>query len=125
MTLLWLAFLWLMASTFLFVFLPVGARRQSGSGNGMTGANVDVYRDQLAELKSELRCQRITPEQFQHDREELEQRLAVDLRTASSPGMEGSHVASRMVTMYWLGMMLSVGAVLLYLAIGSPSSLPQ
>jgi cytochrome c-type biogenesis protein CcmI len=123
-TLFWLAVLWLTASTFMFVFLPAGARRQSGSDNDITGANVNVYRDQLTELESELRARRITPEQFQHDREEVEQRLAVDLRTASSPGMEGGHVASRMVTMYWLGMMLSVGAVLLYLAIGSPSSLP-
>lgn len=124
MTLLWLAVLWLAPSTFMFVFLPAGARRPSDSGNGIMGANVNVYRDQLTELESELRDRRITAEQFQHDREELEQRLAVDLRTASSPRMEGGHVASRMVTMCWLGMMLSLGAVLLYLAIGSSSSLP-
>jgi hypothetical protein len=30
-TLFWLAVLWLTASTFMFVFLPAGARRQSGS----------------------------------------------------------------------------------------------
>jgi len=120
----WLVCTWMIVSTFVFVFLPARAPSQSNAGNATTGANIDVYRNQFAELESELRHQRITRAQFLHDREELEQRLALDLRTASSQVVTSGHRTSSVTTMYWLGMMVSVAAVLLYLVIGSPSSIP-
>lgn len=117
--------LWLIGSTFGFVFLPSRAPGHSGSGHTTTGANVDIYRDQLAELQSELREGRIAQERFLRERDELEQRLAADLRTVPSPGATSGHATHPVMTMYWLGMLVSLGAVLLYLAIGSPSMLSQ
>jgi cytochrome c-type biogenesis protein CcmI len=117
----WLVCLWLIAFTFVFVFQPRRALGQSRSGSTTTRANVDVYRDQLAELKAELHDQRITRERFLRDREELEHRLAGDLH--ASPSVQHGHATSPVMTMRWLWMMVSLAAVLLYLAIGSPSSL--
>ena len=126
MSLFLFACVWLIVSTFIFVFLPVRAVTHSDPDNLGTGANVDVYRNQLAELASDLRHQRITREQFLLDREELEQRLVGDLRIASTPGASAAANAADSTTMiYWLGMIVLMMAILLYLAIGSPSSLSQ
>lgn len=123
MILFWLACLWLIASAFVFVFLPSRDVGRPGSGQTTTGANVRIYRDQLTELESELRDGRIEEERFLHDREELAQRMAIDLRTASTPGAKVEHAGDATTTLHWLGLMVSVAAILLYLAIGSPSSL--
>jgi cytochrome c-type biogenesis protein CcmH len=119
------ACVWLIVSTFIFVFLPVRAVAHSDPDNLGTGANVDVYRNQLAELTSDLRHQRITREQFLLDREELEQRLVGDLRIASTPGASAANGAGSTTMIYWLGVIVLMMAILLYLAIGSPSSLSQ
>jgi cytochrome c-type biogenesis protein CcmI len=96
---------------------------------------VDIYRDQLAELESELRDERLTEDRFLRDREELMHRMATDLRIRSSPSAKGWHASDpgplsrtseyQEKALLWLGMMVSLAAVLLYLAIGSPSSVPQ
>jgi cytochrome c-type biogenesis protein CcmH len=117
--------LWLIGATFGFVFLPSRGSGHSGSGHTTTGANVDIYRDQLAELQSELRDGRIAQERFLRARHELEQRLAADLRPVPSPGATSGHATRPAMTMYWLGTLVSLGAVLLYLAIGAPSLLWQ
>jgi cytochrome c-type biogenesis protein CcmH len=117
--------LWLIGAIFCFVFLPSRPPGHAGSGHMTKGANVDIYRDQLAELQSELREGRIAQERFLRERDELEQRLAADLRTVPSPGATSGHAARPVMTMYGLGMLVSLGTVLLYLAIGSPSLVSQ
>lgn len=55
-------------------------------GGATMDANLAVYRRQLAEMEADLRDGIITNEQFLCDREELEQRVIVDLRKPSHAG---------------------------------------
>jgi cytochrome c-type biogenesis protein CcmH len=83
-------------------------------------ANVAVYRGQLAELESDRRHRIITDEQFLWDREELEQRLIVDLSKYSHPGRRERWAVNSSMLMYGLAVGLPLTAVLLYLALGTP-----
>ncbi len=125
MILFWLTCLSLVAMTVAFLFLPLRPHGHSAAAAGTTAdANVEVYRDQLAELESDLRQQRVTPEQLAREREELELRLAVDLRTGSSTSGTRAHADGPPATLWWLAIVVSLAAVLLYVAIGgSPASI--
>jgi cytochrome c-type biogenesis protein CcmH len=89
-----------------------------------TEANVAVYRRQLAEMQSDLRNRIITKEQLLRDREELEERLIADLPMASRAGRSGRppNLDSGMIV-YGLAVGLPAAAILLYLALGTPSAL--
>ena len=83
-------------------------------------ANVAVYRRQLVELESDLRHQTITNEQFLQDREEIEQRLVVDLaKQPRGSRKETAGFSSRMLV-YTLAIGLPSAAIVLYLALGTP-----
>jgi cytochrome c-type biogenesis protein CcmH len=62
-----------------FILPPLRHPDRIAAASTTTEANVAVYRRQLAEMESDLRYRIITNEQFLRDREELEQRLIVDL----------------------------------------------
>jgi cytochrome c-type biogenesis protein CcmH len=62
-----------------FILPPLRHPDRIAAASTTTEANVAVYRRQLAEMESDLRHRIITNEQFLRDREELEQRLIVDL----------------------------------------------
>jgi cytochrome c-type biogenesis protein CcmH len=53
-------------------------------GDGLAQPNLDVYREQLAELELDRGNGVITEEQFQMDREELERRLILDIPVETS-----------------------------------------
>ena len=83
-------------------------------------ANVEVYRDQLAELHTDLRNGLISEEQFQQDRQEFERRLLEDVSAKEPDVTKLSH--SRTLV-YSLAFALPVIAVIFYLRVGHPSAL--
>jgi len=85
-------------------------------------ANVEVYRDQLAELESERNSGLVSDEQYQQDRQEYEQRLLEDVATIEQPAVNKSLSNSRNVA-YILAVALPVVAVVFYLRVGHPSAL--
>ena len=83
-------------------------------------ANVVVYRGQLAEIESDRRHRLITKEQFVQDREELEERLIVDLPKESRASRKAGPALGSDLLIYGLAVGVPLTAVLLYLALGTP-----
>lgn len=87
-------------------------------------ANLAVYRDQLAELESDLEHGLINQEQRDQDREELERRVLEDL---SSTKQEEAKPSKRPVDgrgfVYALALSIPLVATALYLQIGHPSAM--
>ena len=87
------------------------------AGHSASSANLAVYRRQLAELESDLRAGIIARDQFMLDRDELEQRLAVDL------GYESFVIGKERPALGLVGVLavgLPLSAIALYLALGAP-----
>lgn len=85
-------------------------------------ANVEVYRDQLAELEGEHKSGLVSDEQYQQDRQEYERRLLDDVATIEQPAANKSVSNSRSVA-YILAVALPILAVVFYLRVGHPSAL--
>ena len=120
---------WLVCATFVaiglaFVLPPLlqrsGKEEQSAETSGKD-ANVDVYRDQLTELETDLNHGIVSREQYEQDREELERRLLEDVAITELPTSTRS-LNSRSLA-YVLAIGLPVIAVIFYLRVGHSSAL--
>lgn len=120
---------WLLCATFVaiglaFVLPPLLQRSEKDPESGDTSskeANIEVYRDQLAELQSDLSNGLISEEQYKQDRQEFELRLLEDVAATegAAPGTSNNNRS----LVYILAFALPVVAVIFYLRIGHPSAL--
>ena len=121
---------WLLCATLVgiglaFVLPPLLQRSEKETETGETSgkeANVEVYRDQLAELKSDLTTGLISEEQYQQDRQEFELRLLEDVDAADSAAVRSKPGNTRNLA-YLLAFALPLAAVVFYLRVGHPSAL--
>jgi cytochrome c-type biogenesis protein CcmH len=87
-------------------------------------ANARIYQQQLTELQAERDEGRLDPEAFAQAREELTRRLLQD--TAPEAEAHSAPPTRALMTAMLLGVLLPLGAVLTYLALGEPDALdPQ
>lgn len=120
---------WLVCATFVaiglaFVLPPLlqrAGKEEQGADTSGKDANVDVYRDQLTELETDLSHGIVSREQYDQDREELERRLLEDVAIAERPASTKS-LNSRSLA-YALAIGIPVIAVILYLRVGHSSAL--
>ena len=84
-------------------------------------ANINVYRDQLSELESDLKNGVVSQEQYTQDHEEIERRLLED--TAGSRPKEKAVPVNAKGSLYILGVTLPVVAIAFYLIVGTPKSI--
>jgi cytochrome c-type biogenesis protein CcmH len=127
---------WVVAGIFivgalLFILPTLWSKRERRSGVARDATNIDVYRDQLAELDNDLRSDVLTREQYEQSKRELQQRMLQDVPLAGAGGdavlpsgmlSSGSNVAT--ITLTTLA--LPVLAVSLYLWLGNTRALlPQ
>jgi cytochrome c-type biogenesis protein CcmH len=121
---------WIVAGIFivgalLFVLPTLWSKKDRDAGVERDATNIDVYRDQLAELDSDLRSDILTREQYEQSKRELQQRMLQDIPEDGSTTtvMGGRH---NVATMTVTALALPVLAVSLYLAIGNTKALlPQ
>src|SRR5687768_10030568 len=85
MILFWLICAGFVAIALAFVVPPLLATTRKDSGDENQEANVEVYRDQIAELETDLENGIISDEQFQQDRDEIERRLLIDVAASQQP----------------------------------------
>src|ERR1041384_182016 len=83
-------------------------------------ANVLVYRDQNRELEADLKNGLIGEEQYRQEKAELERRLLQDV-TASKTSPKTSRAGNTFA--YSVALFVPVGAVVLYLIVGTPKGL--
>ncbi|HJT51301.1 MAG TPA: c-type cytochrome biogenesis protein CcmI [Nitrosospira sp.] len=122
---------WVVAGIFivgalLFVLPTLLSKRNQEAGVARDKSNIDIYRDQLAELDSDLRSDVLTREQYEQSKRELQQRMLQDVPeegSMTSVLMSGKQNAAT-VTVTTLAVPLL--AISLYLAIGNTKALlPQ
>ena len=75
---------WVVAGIFivgalLFVLPTLWSKRERQAGVARDATNVNIYRDQLAELDSDLRSDILTREQYEQSKRELQQRMLQDI----------------------------------------------
>jgi cytochrome c-type biogenesis protein CcmH len=122
---------WVVAGVFIvgalmFVLPTLWSKRNRDGGVARDSINVDVYRDQLAELDGDLRSDILTREQYEQSKRELQQRMLQDIpqeETVAATMMGGNRNVTT-ITLTTLAVPLL--AVSLYLWLGNTKALlPQ
>ena len=125
---------WVICAAFIAIalafILPTALERNEKSRRAVADerkqANIAIYRDQLAELQSDLQNGIVSQEQYAQDRDEIERRLLEDTAAAAAtpktPKTATPQPQSRS-TAYALAIGLPLIAVIFYLQIGSPKGI--
>ena len=124
MTLFWVICAAFILFALAFILPPIlqrSAESDRESEDERRRANIAVYRDQLAELETDLRNGIIAQEQYAQDREELERRLLDDTATVKTKPKTVSGAARS--TAYAIALALPVAAVVFYLNVGNPKAI--
>lgn len=125
MTLFWITCALLMVVALLFVVLPLWRAKRNDKLVVRDAANLDIFRDQLAEMDADLGNGLMTAELYEQGRRELEARLleeVQDLKDGDRTLANSPHKALALVLVVLLPL-LTLG---LYWKLGSPNALlPQ
>ncbi|SEK58105.1 c-type cytochrome biogenesis protein CcmI [Nitrosovibrio tenuis] len=125
---------WVVAGIFivgalLFVLPTLWSKRERQAGAERDATNVNIYRDQLAELDSDLRSDILTREQYEQSKRELQQRMLQDLPDGeTAPAVPVGIISnkSNVATITLTTLAVPVLAVSLYLWLGNTKALlPQ
>jgi len=95
---------------------------QAASDKERREANIEIYRDQLTELDTDLHNGIVSKDQYQQDRDEIERRLLEDVKRSESETKPTVDFAKRNVV-YALAIGLPLVAVLFYLKVGELKAL--
>jgi cytochrome c-type biogenesis protein CcmH len=120
---------WMLCATFVAIglafllppLLQPSEKETESADSSSKEANVEVYRDQLAELQSDLTNGLISEEQYEQDRQEFELRLLEDVPATDRAAPGRSNNNRNLV--YILAFALPLVAVIFYLRVGHPSAL--
>jgi cytochrome c-type biogenesis protein CcmH len=102
------------------VLVPLLSRRR-GAGPVPGAANLAVLRDQLAELEADVARGLLPTQRYEQARDELERRVLEEARSETRPA--GGAGPAGAWTAVALAAGIPAGAVVFYLAVGSPSAL--
>lgn len=108
----------------LFVVLPLW--RNTGNHNDVLrdAANLEILRDQSAELEDDLRNGLLTQDAYEQGKRELQARLLDEVKNTEAPAVAARNPAKMLALL--LAVMLPVASVLLYARIGNINALlPQ
>ena len=115
----------LIAVAIAFVAAPL-LRRPAASRGSRAQANVDIYRDQLRELETDLQAGTLAQDQYERSRREIEARLLQDVDASTAPGPAAATPAparrSRIAAAA-LAICVPVAAAAVYLTVGNPGAL--
>lgn len=108
----------------LFVVLPLW--RNAGTHNDVLrdAANLEILRDQSAELEEDLRNGLLTQDAYEQGKRELQARLLDEVKNTEAPAVASRNPAKTLALL--LAVMLPVASILLYAKIGNIRALmPQ
>lgn len=124
MTLFWIICAVLLIVALLFVVLPLW--RKTGNNNDVLrdAANLDILRDQSAELEADLRNGMLTQDAYEQGKHELQARLLEEVNAAEQPVKPPRNPAK--ILAITLAVLLPLSSVLLYWYLGNTDALsPQ
>lgn len=125
MTLFWLICAAILIVAILFVAVPLWRGISKNNSVERDAANLEILRDQIAEMDNDLKNGLLTPELHEQGKRELQARLLEEVSDAK--GVEVSNKPHPLKIMaVVLALVLPLAAVALYLKIGNPNALvPQ
>lgn len=121
MTLFWAICALLLIVALLFVVLPLWRNTSNRNDVLRDEANLEILRDQSAELESDLHNGLLTQEGYEQGMRELRARLLEEVNTTGQP-VKPQHSPARVLAMV-LAVLLPLSSVLLYQKIGNPDAL--
>jgi cytochrome c-type biogenesis protein CcmH len=93
-------------------------------GTDRREANLDLYREQSADLDRDLAAGNVSREQYERDRQELSRRMLEDVRPDAEPGATtGTGTMARLAPGIAIAAVFPIAAVLIYAQIGAPGAL--
>ena len=125
MILFWLICFGLLVFALLFVLQPALRTdlAKAKQEDARREANIAIYRDQLAELETDLRNGIVAEDQYAQDREDIERRLLEDVATDKSTKKAATVSADTRKHAYLVGVGLALVAVIFYLRVGTPEAI--
>lgn len=125
MTTFWIINGLLLALAAFFIVLPLWRNKQKGRAVQRDAANLEIFRDQIAEMDADLRNGLLTQELYEQGKRELQARLLEEV----TDGQEASASSGRnplKVLAITLSLLLPLLAVGLYWKVGNPNAIvPQ
>lgn len=125
MILFWVICAVMVAIALAFVLPPLLAADDAKPADESKESNVNVYRDQLAELEADLRNGIIAEDQYQQDRDAIERRMLEDVSATDSALAKPAPANRDRRPAYAIAFAIPVLAIVLYLQIGNPRLKPQ
>ncbi|BBI99642.1 c-type cytochrome biogenesis protein CcmI [Ferrigenium kumadai] len=123
MTLFWIVCAVLLIVALLFVVLPLWRATANNNDVLRDAANLEILRDQSAELETDLRNGLLTQEAFEQGKRELQARLLEEVKTTGQ-SVKLTHNPAKVLAVV-LAVLLPLLAVPLYLTIGNPKAMLQ
>jgi len=121
MTLFWAICAVLLVVALLFVVLPLWRKTSNQNDVLRDTANLEILRDQSAELEADLRNGLLTQDAYEQGKRELQARLLEEVKTTEQP-VKLPHNPAKVLAMV-LAVLLPLFSVLLYLKIGNTNAL--
>lgn len=123
---LWLFMAVLITAVLLFMLMPLIRSRQDAAGAraGREVYDINVYKDQLKEVERDLERGVILPEMAEAARTEIKRRM-LTADAAAPETVAGPETKSSMLMITLLAVAVPIGAMLMYLSIGSPTQPDQ
>jgi len=121
----WIICVAMLAFALLYV-LPPALRAdvsKSKQDDARREANIAIYRDQLAELETDLRNGIVSEDQYAQDRDDIERRLLEDTTTDKTQKKAAAVSAVTRKHAYMVGVGLALVAVIFYLRVGDPDAI--
>ncbi len=112
----------LLAAALLFI-VPSLWRQHSRKGVQRDRSNLEIYKDQLAELEADLNAGTVSQEQFEHGRVELERRLLDDVAQQPAPQAVIDDKGAGRGAAIAVALFVPLLAVLIYLIQGTPNAI--
>lgn len=122
MTLFWIVAACLVGAALLFVIPPLFMQRKSAATLERSRINITIYKNQLAELESDLATGDVDQDHYDKSRQEIERRLLEDtaiVERGAGNSSKGLNIATTVV----VALAVPALAVGVYLKVGNPAAL--
>lgn len=124
MTIFWIICALLIVVALSFVVLPLWSRKATGNSVLRNAANLEIFRDQIAEMDADLHNGLLTQELYDQGKRELQSRLLDEVKDDEAAATTSRNPLK--VLAICLAIFLPIASGLLYWKIGNPDSLsPQ
>jgi len=125
MTAFWIICSLLLVVAVLFVGVPLWRGTSRNNAVVRDAANLEIYRDQIAEMDADLRNGLLTPELHEQGTRELQARMLEEVQTTGQPAVPPQRHPIRVLAIV-IALLLPLASVGLYLKLGNPDAfLPQ